>query len=264
MSELRTKYPQAQAWTFVLPDTPPTTRPTGPGAGRRAGPAAAAVAPVATHKKSGSFGASSSSGGGYRSRSSRTEGENNMGGLCSSSKNVANKENVGQQAAAEGSTPQTAESIVRATTTAAVATDAAASADAAVFCQATSTASSEACVRAGAENGVGGVGSNGAADGMLDATAFLSPDPDEPAGDESDAQLLGNSLEGICLEEEVEKDGGDGSAWLARSLGLLRGGKSVDVAQVKQVIDGDAGKHRLPLILRHVSQYAYMGMILQQ
>lgn len=237
MSELRSKYPQAKAWTFVLPDTPPGTGTAasrsvaagGGGCGHRTGPEATKQQQQKKqqqqHKKKRSLG----------NNSKGVE----MGSLCSSNKNVADKENMGKSACDEdlvgvsgemggqadevGGAPTVAEKTPKGV-------------------ERLSGREAGGDRRAGgSDKGEGKVvvnnGHVGYAEGMLDSTAFLSPDT-VPAA----------SVEGRLYSEgedraffEAEQGGGTGeeeggrSAWLARNLALLKGGRAVDVGQLKQV-----------------------------
>lgn len=231
MSELRTNYPQAKAWTF-LTDTPaaasggstsssPTKRPSATAAGPdergRGGPSAR------RSKKNSSL---CSSVGGSVNGGGRGE---IMGGLCSSNKTSivrSNKENFGDLGAGEGSSQ-----VAGAATTV-------------VLAPAPGDVAFNPCgmgKEAPASGKTGGNGqqpSRGAQqeNDLLDSTAFLSPTPeDEIAGDALDVCAAGE----MCFEEEQGGgvgEGSDRSAWLVRNLGLLRGGGvPVDVGQIEEV-----------------------------
>lgn len=235
MSELRTNYPRAKAWTYVI-DTPPSGT-SAPGAARAEAAAAgrrrAGSREAGTRqKKKSSLG--SSGGGSTNTRGGKVQGDS-MGGLCSSSKNVDNKENAGDLEDA----PFIA---VGAMVPDATLVDAASGAN----LKATRVANKLAYADGGADREGRRLDprlSDAAGDLLLmDATAFLSPDPEDSAGTRDVGAELGDDIggegemyfedEGGFLEEE-----GDRTAWLARNMGLLRGGSSVDVAQIKQVMD---------------------------
>lgn len=248
MSELRTNYPQAKAWTFLVdPPTaaaaaagstssPPSTR-TGAAAcsdGRRAGPSST----ESRRSKKSSLGSSvgeSVNGGRSRGGRAKNEAEITMGGLCSSNKTASigrsNKENFGERGAGECA------GGAASTITTTVVLDPAPGDTA--FDPSRLGKGARAGAASGKTDGNGQQASRGAPqqeNDLLDSTAFLSPEPeDEAAGGRN-----GSSGE-TCFEEDREAltEGADRSAWLVRNLGLLRGGGStVDVGQVAEVRGG--------------------------
>lgn len=230
MSELRTNYPQAEAWTFLV-DTPaaasggsasssPSKRPSVRAAGLdergRVGPS------VRRAKKNSSLCSSvggSVNGGGRGGI---------MGGLCSSNKTSivrSNKENCGDLGAGEGSSQ-----VAGAATTA-------------VFAPAPGDSASSSCGMGQEASASGKTGGNGQQrsrgaqqeNDFLDSTAFLSPDPQDDAADEQGvcaaADMCFEEDQGDCVGEDSDR-----SAWLVRNLGLLRGGGiPVDVGRLAEV-----------------------------
>ncbi|CAM9468923.1 unnamed protein product [Hapterophycus canaliculatus] len=272
MSNLRSAYPQAQAWTFLI-DTPPpasekkntaaTAAASGragattaaaaagaaapPGASGRIRPALAAGVKVRPNKGS-SLSSHHSSGGGGGSGRNEAGGTEEMGAMCSKPINkdtVANKENMGE-------TPE----------------------------ETPPNGNDHDTMAAGGNGGAGDTGgSSGSADPetpgtsggesadrltedevapmlqgtLLDSTAFLSPDPEEEGaqnGDELGSLSDGNDalVTTTVVAARLVKGGhagsnGDGrmefedrSAWVARNLSLLpRGGQDVEVEELKEL-----------------------------
>ena len=249
MSELRTNYPQAKAWTFLSDppaaagaagsaSSPPSTR-TGAAArpdGRRAGPSAI----EARRSKKSSLGSSvgeSVNGGGTGRGARASEAEITMGGLCSSNKTTSvarsNKENFDDPGAGEGSS----QAAGAATSSATVVLDPAPGDSA--FDPTRMGKEARAGTTSGKTDGNGQQASRGPPqqeNDLLDSTAFLSPEPEGGAADGRDG-----SSEETCFEEDRERlaEGADRSAWLVRNLGLLRGGGApVDYGQVAEVRGG--------------------------
>lgn len=241
MSELRSKYPQAKAWTFLLPDTPPSSGTAASrsvaaragGCGRRAGPA------IAKHQQQQQQRKTKSSVG----NSNGVE----MGSLCSSNKSVANKENMEESSSDEDLIEGEEQEEEETSSVIGAKYGEADGVDAPTVAEVTPTGVEGYGVREGGEHLAGrgekdggqdvNNGHAGFAEGMLDSTAFLSPDTVPAASVERkphSSQVEGGAFFEI-EQERAEDEGGDRSAWLARNLALLRGGRAVDVRQIKQV-----------------------------
>lgn len=267
MSELRSKYPQAQAWTFVLPDTPPISRTSSCSSKSTA---------VEAHKHrdnkatSGRAAATTSN----PHASSRASNEP-MGACCSSNMDVTvaaaattgpgrprqsagNKENTADKnqevtvAPLFTSHTKSANSSQYApptTSTHLLSPDTAKAPIAAInltaknldFSPSVSKARGSSIIDCSSVNsnghqnnhtngdpGICGTEGDGAM-GVLDATSLISPEPSLPSSMSRGEDV---AFEDMGLGEEGEAGGG---AWLARSLSMLTGGESIDVSKIKQV-----------------------------
>ncbi|CAM9271979.1 unnamed protein product [Scytosiphon promiscuus] len=273
MSNLRSAYPQAQAWTFLI-DTPPppasdqknTATPPSGGAGATAAaggaagasgrirPAlAAGVTKSGPNKGSGLSSNHSSGDGGGRGEAGGTE---EMGAMCSkpnsssSSTNntLDNKENMGE--AAEEMPPNGTDQ----TTTAGG--NSSGGGDAGVSSSRSSSSTGDASPEASGKPGGESIEEGEAASVLqgtppLDSTASLSPDPEEERaaaqpGDEV-GSLSAVDDEGVAVAGLVRGghagSNGDGrmeyedrSAWVARNVGMLpRGGQEVEVDKLREL-----------------------------
>lgn len=243
MSDPRSAYPKATAWTFLL-DTPadaggaPATKAPPPSAasgnGSRPRQQAAAGAKAAAKRKPSLASSSSSrSGGGGSSSCSGTE---EMGASCSKphQDSVADKENMAELE--EMLVPNGRETTSNGLRRGRNGLGAADSED-------RGEAPKEAPVDEGEVL-------RGAA---LDSTAFLSPEPDQTAPAEAGSALVAAVDNGIAAG--LQRGGhagsaGDGrmrfedkTAWIARSLEMLpRGAAAVEVDQLKQVRDREKSR----------------------
>lgn len=223
MSDPRSTYPKATAWTFLL-DTPAEeggasgakAPPPGGGGGR---PRLAAAGAKAAAKKKPSLGGSSSS----RSCS----GPEEMGAACSKSNatRVANKENMAEleeMLVPNGGDPTPTRSN---------------NGRGDAEC---SSLGADSKTREAAKEGT----TNVSAGVALDSTAFLSPEPEQElvAGDSDSAVVVavengiagrGGGHVGSNGDERMRSE--DTSAWIARNLDMLPRGAAVEVDQLKQV-----------------------------
>lgn len=266
MSELRSKYPQAEAWTFFLPDTA-----TAPARGKEA------KRTVAGSRKGEGNTATA------KAKQKRVTGdEGSMGACCSANTDVSvttgvpsvalttarggasksttsmtnnNKENAGRQQAVL-SHPE-AVAVLSATTAASPllpgkSTNKQAHAAASAISEGESApltpsggGGSDSSVSTAKTREQIRIDKNGKTvdhlhlkpngqqhvddgAGLLDATSLISPEPSLPSSI--------SRAEGSAFEEILEEGEGD-AAWLARGMSVLRGGSAVDVSKLAQVCD---------------------------
>lgn len=264
MSNLRSAYPQAQAWTFLIDTPPPANDKKKPATAvaRGAAAAAATAAPtgasirpvlatgVRTRPNKGSSG--NGDGGGGRSEANGTE---EMGAMCSKpgdSNTVANKENMGEATTVDETPPNGINQI-----TMAGGNSSGGEADSSNSTRSKGDAGAEASETPGGES-ADRLTEDEAAPMLqgtaLDSTAFLSPDPEEERGTAGDNELGSLSavddgaagvVAGLVKGGHAGSNGNGGmefedrSAWVARNLGMLpRGGQEVEVDKLREVRDG--------------------------
>lgn len=276
MSELRSKYPQAQAWTFIVGDTAPSAITTAASRGKgniRSGSSSGIATKAQQKNRKDSSRISDNSLGslghtrnreGYRGYEAGVGAAGSMGGLCSSKKSVANKENEVSEIGELGElgASSTAEEILLL---------GAARSDSFTSRSGDSAGSDPGRNKQALANINGGLDEERyqstshthwvVADEdarptdeqqqRLDSTAFLSPDSTEMGVKQG---IIGDDRHAAGDEdmwfEQSDADGGiedegDRSSWLSHKLATLGAGRSVDVAQLKQVMRADEDGTRM-------------------
>lgn len=224
MSELRSKYPQAQAWTFVLSDTSPprTKQPTA------AGRSSSSCATTVVKSKAASI---------------ENEGNVTMGTCCSSKAPYeANKENAGRPVDFDA---LLARNTGQGSSSRSVSNPAANATNTSTPTKSRPNIDSQGNISVSAEKNQEAVWptENGRleGDGVLDSTSLMSPESSLPSARGSD-QIISSVNSGSQSGEEGIGDTEDGdtsevdrSEWLARSIRKLKAGGSVDMTRLKQV-----------------------------
>eukprot|EP00903_Cladosiphon_okamuranus_P019677 g18084.t2 len=237
MSDPRSTYPKATAWTFLL-DTPAEAAggasgtkappPATSGSGGRSRLAAAGVAKAAAAKRKPSL---TSSGGSNSSSNSSCGGNQEMGGACSKPNHtVANKENMAELE--EMLVPNGGAGHKQTSNGGAVDGD---EVDA-------NLGEESEPPQAAKEDPANERAVLGAA--ALDSTAFLSPEPQGADNGEAEVNPLvavENGIAGLRRGGHAGSGGGgrmryeDKTAWIARNLEMLPRGAAVEVDKLKEL-----------------------------